>query len=222
MDSILVNSSSQREPVDTTASEYDEIHTFPSEGGGQGTKQQRRLSNEKEPMFPPSKEAKPVQEKATEVIYDEPFYSTVQNHGGRETHQEPPTPKPDDFAMPDQFKGYTDDELELLAIALGKTLKKRQEQPDTNVGFVDEPRERRAERAQARYTGKSVQPGRIECRKNTGLDTIFEDAPLHNTTAEVPSSPLSEVPPPIPVKKRRHIVDKSPNDYVTEGRTSEG
>lgn len=215
MESILVDSSSQPEPISIAASEY---ATLPRDGEDRVKKKERRISNEREPMYPTmaSKKAKAPVKKV--VYYDEPFQNNdelVQNHDkypitDGENDQAPT--KPTTASMPEQFKDYTDDELEQLAIALSKTLKRRQDHgSDSKLSYVNEPRERHAEREEAGLAHRK--------RDDVKLDTIFENFPV----PDIEDAP-TEVPPPLPVKKRRHRVDPSPNegDTVTEGRMSEG
>lgn len=228
MESILVNSSSQPEPVSIAASEYDEITILPRDGEDQVKTQERRISNEREPMYPSNRGAKAPGEIVKEVIYDEP----VQNHDkrpitdGESSHDSAPS-KPDDnsaaacaIPMPEQFMDYTDDELERLAIALSETLKRRLGHgSDPKHNFMNEPRERHAET-------RHVHRRRIGHRDDVKLDTIFENNPIPENVAEYldPIVPHTEIPPPLPIKKRRQGVHISPNDgdTVAEGRMGKG
>jgi hypothetical protein len=172
MDSIQTNSSSQQEPVGTATNEYDEITALPKEGPVEV--RQRRISNEREPIYPPSHEAETVKE----VIYAEPLVQKQDKHPITASQSEEPAQYA--VPMPEQFKDYSDDELELLATVLNKTLKERQGQMDQEIDYRNKPNETDVEFAPK-------------------LDTILED-PVPDTGADYLAT---EVPPPIPIKKRR-------------------
>lgn len=219
MESILVNSSSPPQPV---TSDYDETTATQSDEHGSNKQQ--------DPSNTPSREVRAAAQEVVEIIYDE-----LQEQHPISDSSKRETPKPANSAAvpsPDHFKDYSDDELEVMAMALSKTLRQRQDYTgetsqnstaEPKLRFVNEPRQRYARRAERLAHARNIS-GRLD---NLKLDTILETKVSRD--AEVEDDPGSEVPPPIPVKKRRHLppVHTSPNiedvkNTATEGRTSEG
>lgn len=229
MESILVNSSSQLEPVSTADSEYDEIMVAHMEEDQEVKKPHRRHSNENKPMYPPIKGTKADGETVKEVIYAEPFQGLHENQDkllitGEATHSPIPS-KPDNSVLeyavpkPEEFKDYTDDELEQLALALSITLKQRQATVENSERHAAKPIPKR------RYVNESRQrhmnSGRPQHGDNVKLDTILETNPTPDAVIDSSGPPI-EVPPPIPVKKRRHRPNPEWWPQDEEGKMSEG
>ena len=195
MNGIQANSSLQPEPAAQAGVEYAEIPMLPNDGEDPHKKKQRRKSNEHEPLYPPNKEAKGSGE-AAEAVYAMPFQKHDKHPitGGQNFE----SPKSDEYAvpMPEQFKGYSDDELELLVTALNKTLKERQGGGERHEGMSRKPYH----------------------RDDSKLETIFEDDPVSRTDAGSLPPAADEVPPPIPAKKRKQRV----GTVQTEQKIGEG
>ena len=139
MESIVPSSSSQREPVPSAASEYEEI-TFANHD--REVKQKSVPPCKNEPLFPPPRvPTAKKEEKPNEVIYEEPQFQKHdgQNRGTLNTST-PPEPEGAEYAIPkpEQFGDYTDEELEQLAFALGKVLKMRRRPTEENVHREDD------------------------------------------------------------------------------------
>ena len=183
MESIIPNSSLQREPVPPAASEYEEI-TFTHDDSE--VKQKSVPPSKNEPMFPPPRVPTVAkEEKPNEVIYEEPQF---QKHHGQNKQTSsisaPPEPVGVEYAIPkpEQFGNYTDEELEELAFALSKVLKIRKHPSEKNMRTEDDR-------------------------------TL--DQSQHKPIDDRPSSPI-EVPPPIPIKKRRRQPQHEHTDGISE------
>lgn len=207
MESILVNSSSQPDPVSVPTREYEEMTrdrdpTVKEEN-------QPRETNERRPLYPPHKETRKSEHGATEVIYAEPLLAGHESQSGEASYDSTSESAAEySVPAPEQFKEYTVDQLEQLATALDNTLKRRQ----NDKRYVDEARHMHRRGAVAEVGMK--------------LDTIFEHShyePIPEIEDCTPSTP--EVPPPLPIKKRRNKVEvvimPPPIDAATAPEMSE-
>lgn len=203
MESILVNPSSPPQPDSSAASGIATALT-----DDQGSK----------------KDVKAAAQAVVEIIYDEPEplleqqdkHPMADNTTSLNLKSDNSTAD-NDVCSPDQFNDYTDEELEVLAMALSKTLKQRQGytgETSAEPKLRNEPRGRYERRAKRLAHARNVH-GRPE---DLNLDTIVED----NLKSDILVEAAAEAPPPIPEKKRRQYASPSGGDPVPEVKTNDG
>lgn len=240
MESIVPRSSSQLEPACLANDEYEDV-IIPSPD-----EQARRKANEQckqqqggnkiKPMIPvksegDKKEEEEEQFNTDEVIYFQPFHRKPSGSDLKYENLDYRTLQDD--CSDNQFQDYTDIQLTQMAGVLQNALKQIQ-------GNMQDQQEVHTHEQSQEYTGRFTDPTQryqneprerhdalrehglawqLDQKNDSKLDTIFESNVYEPIPEVMDTNPIPvsiEIPPPLPIKRRKLRPPATPNREPTD------